>query len=78
MVGGGCLMVMGRREANIGHVGGAVNSTIKKWSNNWVVYAPWHHPWVTPPKTAALIHASSGFLCIGAGDLRGNHHSLVN
>ena len=29
MVGGGCLMVMGRWEANIGHVGGAVNSTIK-------------------------------------------------
>ena len=29
MVGGGCLMVMGRREANIGHVDGAVDSKIK-------------------------------------------------
>ena len=29
MVGGGCLMVVGRQEANIGHVGGAVDSTIK-------------------------------------------------
>ena len=28
MVGGGCLMVMGRQEANIGLVGGAVDSRV--------------------------------------------------
>ena len=37
----------------------------KKWSNNWVVHAPWRHPWVTPPKTAAIMHAASSSICVG-------------
>ena len=29
MVGGGCLVVIGRRDVNIGRAGGAVNLTMK-------------------------------------------------
>ena len=50
----------------------------KNLRNNRVVQPPWHHPWVTPPKTAALIHAKCSSPCISAGNLRGNHYSLIN